>query len=73
MRQPVIVQRFSTRADAETAKSALLASGVEAIVSSDDGGEQYPGLGFSRGVDVLVESEQLADAEEVLHARGSRP
>ena len=70
MQRPVIVQRFSTRAEAETAKSALLARGVEAIVASDDGGSQYPGLGFAHGVDLLVDADQLTDAGEILRSAG---
>ena len=66
MRRPVIFQRFSTRADAETARSALLAMGVEAVVSADDVGQQYPGLSFTRGVDLLVEQDQVEDAKAVL-------
>ena len=71
MDHPTVVRRFSTHAEAELAKGALIARGVEALVSSDDAGGQYPGLGFANGVDLLVDSEQLAEAEEVLRASAS--
>jgi hypothetical protein len=71
MKQPVVVQRYTSRAEAEAARSALAANRIESYVVSDDGGAQYPGLGFVRGVDVVVESEQLEQAQDVLTPRRS--
>jgi len=36
------------------------------MVTSDDEGRQSPGLGFTRGTALLVRSEDVKDADEIL-------
>lgn len=62
----VCVQTFANRHEAELARGALAASGIEAIVAADDAGGEVPGLDFPRGVGVFVRGEDLAAAREAL-------
>lgn len=62
----VCVRTFANRHEAELARGALQASGIEALVAADDAGGEVPGLDFPRGVAVLVRSADLAAAREAL-------
>lgn len=62
----VCFQTFANRHEAELARGALAASGIEAIVAADDAGGEVPGLDFPRGVGVLVRREDVAAAREAL-------
>ncbi len=50
----VVAQVYSFRAEAELARSALEANGIEAMVEADDCGGQRPLLGAIIGVRLLV-------------------
>ena len=56
----------STIFAAETIVSALHASGINAMVSSDDSGGMRPGLGFANGYRVLVLENDLARAQALI-------
>jgi len=60
MSQRIVLREFSSRGDAEIVRELLLASGIEAFVTSDDCGSVDPALSFGRGVQLLV---ALADSE----------
>ncbi len=62
----VVVRRFGDRFEAEVAKSALEAAGIEAMVRSDDMGATQPGLWPARHVDLIVRAEDEAQAREIL-------
>ncbi len=65
----ICVKAFTNRQEAELAKGALQASGIEAMLAADDMGGEIPGLDFPQGVGVLVREEDLEAAEEVLQIR----
>lgn len=62
----ISVATFSSHIEADLAKSALEAAGIDAIVAADDAGGQRPHMAFSQGVVVLVRSEDETAAREVL-------
>jgi putative signal transducing protein len=62
----VVVHTFNSRPEADLAKSALDAAGIESMVLGDDAGGTQPGFWESEGVKVLVNRENEAAAREVL-------
>ena len=62
----VVVRTYQSGLDADLAKTALEAAGIESMVRSDNEGSQSPGLSFARGVELLVRSEDVEDADEIL-------
>jgi Putative prokaryotic signal transducing protein len=64
----VAVAAFGTHIEADLARSALEAAGIDAMTAADDAGGQRPHLAFSQGVVVLVREENAAAAREVLLA-----
>jgi hypothetical protein len=63
----VVVHRFNTSEEAELAKSALEAAGIDAIVRRDTGGGMQPALGWTgAGVEVIVRTEDAQAARDVL-------
>ena len=68
----VVVRSFTDRVEAELARTALEAAGIEAIVRSDDAEGLQPGLTFSNGAQLIVRAEDVASARDVL-AGASRP
>jgi hypothetical protein len=70
----VAVAVFPARVEADLARGALQAAGIVSVVAADDAGQQNPGLDYSRGVAVLVRSEDVATARQVLEtASGGAP
>ena len=65
----IAVGDFFNRIDAETAQSALEASGIESFVSADDAGGIQPGL-WMKGVKLFVREDDAVRAREVL---GEKP
>ncbi len=61
----VPVRTFLNRIEAELARSALTAAGVEAVLQLDDCGGVRPSLWLT-GIDLLVRPEDFARATEVL-------
>jgi Putative prokaryotic signal transducing protein len=59
---------YRTRSDAEIARGALAAAGIEAYVSADDAGGAIP-FDLSAGVRLLVEDADAEDAAAVLQER----
>jgi hypothetical protein len=62
----VPIRTFVTRIDAELAKGALHAAGIESMISADDSGGTRPHLWASLGVRLLVREADLEEAESVL-------
>jgi hypothetical protein len=62
----VVVHNFDSRPEANMAKSALDAAGIDSFVRSDDGGGMETGLWSSNGVQVVVRAEDVQAAREVL-------
>jgi hypothetical protein len=62
----VVVHSFGNRAEADLAKSALEAAGIDALVRSDDAGGLRPHMTFVNGAELLVRPEDEAAARDVL-------
>ena len=70
-----VVAVFPNRIAAEMAQGALMAEGIESVVSADDAGGVYASL-WVNGVRLLVRAEDVANAQQVLataDAAGSEP
>ncbi len=64
------IKTYSSRHDAELAKSFLVSNGVNAVVSGDDYGGIHPGLSFSTGVQLLVKEKDVKKAKRIFHKAG---
>ena len=64
------VRSFTSEMEADIAKSALEAFGIQCMISRDDCGGQRPHLAFSGGIRLLVRAEDATSAEEVLNGNG---
>ncbi|MBI3403432.1 MAG: DUF2007 domain-containing protein [Acidobacteria bacterium] len=62
----VVVHTFMSRPEADMAKSALDAAGIESMVRGDDAGGLQPGLWEGRGVAILVSTDDAKAASEIL-------
>ena len=62
----VVIADFPNRIDADIARSALEASGIDSIVSGDDAGGVQPGL-WMKGVRLLVREDDADRALTVLN------
>jgi hypothetical protein len=62
----VVAHTFASRVEADLAKTALDAAGIEAVVRSDDVGGMRPHMTFANGAQLLVRAEDLDTAREVL-------
>jgi hypothetical protein len=60
-----VIRTFVNNFDAEIARSALEAAGIDAMIRADDCGGTRPHL-WMGGVELLVREEDAAEAEEVL-------
>jgi hypothetical protein len=64
----VVVHAFDHGAEAEVAKSALDAAGIDSMIQADSGGGMRPHLAWAGvGFRILVRSEDLAAARDVLN------
>jgi len=62
----VVVHTFDNRQEAEMAKSALEAAEIDSFVRSDDGGGMETGLWRGNGVEIVVRTEDVEAARDVL-------
>jgi putative signal transducing protein len=62
----VVAQIYSFRVEAELARSALEANGIEAMIEADDCGGQRPLLGANLGVRLLVRRADKSKAKSFL-------
>jgi hypothetical protein len=67
----VVVNTFTSHVEADLACSALEAMGIAAMVRADDAGGEYPGLGFSHGVQILVKERDAELAKMVISVSAS--
>ena len=66
MKDLVTVRSFVNEFEANLAKDALGAAGIECFINRDDCGGQEPSLSISQGVKVVVRSKDARRAEKVL-------
>jgi hypothetical protein len=62
----IVVGTFNSRPEADIAKGALEAAGIESMVAADDAGGVQPGLWEGQGVRILVNREDEETAREIL-------
>jgi hypothetical protein len=62
----VTIRTFLDVFEAEVARGALEAAGIEAVVRSDDAGGLHPGMWTARGVRLIVRQEDAEAAERAL-------
>jgi len=67
-RDLVVVGTFTSRPEADMAKSALQAANIESMVLADDAGGLQPGLWESRGIAVVVNRTDEPAAREILRS-----
>lgn len=60
------IKIFSSRIEAEVAKSFLKSNGIESYVSSDDAGQMYPSQQWVGGVYLLIDSKDKEAASQLL-------
>jgi hypothetical protein len=65
----MVVRTCPSVTDADLAKTALDAAGIDSMVQSDNGGGQSC-LAFDRGVELLVRADDLAAAEDMVDVEG---
>jgi hypothetical protein len=65
----VTIRSFLSRSEAQIAKAALEAFGIECIINFDDCGGQRPHLVLGAGIRLVVAAENAGRAEEVLANR----
>ena len=64
-----VIRTFLTAIDAQLARGALEAAGIESMVRADDCGGTRPHL-WTAGVQLLVREEDAAEADAVLGEDG---
>jgi hypothetical protein len=62
----VVLSTFTNHIEADLARSALDAMGIESMVRADDAGGTQPGLWTGSGVQVLVKARDAELAKMVL-------
>jgi hypothetical protein len=62
----IIVRTFSDRMEAELARGALEAAGIDGAIQADDAGGLRPELTARSGVRLLVRESDAAEAEGIL-------
>ena len=61
-----VARTFLNRFEADVAKSALDAAGIESIIRADDAGGMRPGMWMGSAVELLVHDDDLERAVEIL-------
>ena len=62
----IAISTFRSTADAQIAKGILDEVGIASMIRADNAGGMYPAIG---GAELLVRSEDVAEAEAALHRR----
>ena len=62
----VTIRTFMSESEANIAKSALEAFGLECMISRDDSGGMRPSLTLVQGIRLVVRADDVPRAEEIL-------
>jgi hypothetical protein len=62
----VIVRTFANRMEAEIARGALEAAGIDSAIQTDDAGGLRPDLSMRFGVHLFVRESEAAEADALL-------
>ena len=68
MKDLVVIETFKYRYEAELAQTALEAAGISSMITADDAGGEVVGLQITRGVRLLVRTEDEEPAREILES-----
>jgi hypothetical protein len=67
-----VVRTFHNAIEANLARTTLTAAGIESVVRIEDyAGGALPHMSFIKGIQLLVRSEDLPDADEILRVDAS--
>jgi hypothetical protein len=64
----VIVRTFLNRFEADLAKSALDAAGIDSMIRADDAGGMRPAMLMGSAVELVVRTEDASRAAQLLEA-----
>jgi len=64
----VIARTFLNRFEADVAKSALDAAGIDSIIRADDAGGMRPAMSMGSAVELVVRAEDALRAAQLLEA-----
>jgi hypothetical protein len=67
----VILSTFNNQIEADLARSALEAIGIESMIRADDAGGEQPGLWVGEGVQILVRERDAELARTVINGSAS--
>ena len=67
----VVLDTFTNHIQADLARSALDAMGIESMVRADDAGGEQPGLWIGDGVQILVRARDAELAKMVISGSAS--
>jgi Putative prokaryotic signal transducing protein len=62
----VVVHSFGSQPEADLARSALEAAGIDALIKEDSAGGMRPSLAWAAGYEVFVRAEDVQAARDVL-------
>jgi hypothetical protein len=68
----VVLRVFNTHIEADLAKSALEAAGIETAIAADDAGQMRPHMALTRGVAVMVRAQDVDRALDILNSPAKR-
>jgi hypothetical protein len=68
----VALHVFNTHVEADLARSALEAAGIDSVIAADDAGGMRPHMDLTRGVVIMVRVEDAERARQILEIR-ARP
>lgn len=66
MENLTLVKIFSSRNEAELAKSILSAHAIYSLIQSDDQGGMMPSFSFTNGVQLFVNKKDIEKAKKLL-------
>ncbi|HMB79034.1 MAG TPA: DUF2007 domain-containing protein [Vicinamibacterales bacterium] len=61
-----LVHSFGSQPEADLAKSALEAAGIDAMIKEDSAGGMRPSLAWAGGYEIFVRADDLQAARDVL-------
>jgi hypothetical protein len=62
-----LLKTFSSRIEAELAKSLLESNGIKTMISADDAGEMYPAASVYWGVKLFVNEKDFETADSLIN------
>lgn len=63
-----LLKTYSSRIDAELAKSFLESNGIKSMITADDAGEMYPAASVYWGVKLFVNENDFGIADDLINS-----